>query len=113
LLKAGKSHSRRKREAGHQTTLFLVTGSAFSLWLCRRLNFAAPRLVTMLFQPNGLVALFAAKPFRRTPRLKRGVRASLLLDWFTFAFETPLISQTGRSEEKASPPIAEPRNSKR
>jgi hypothetical protein len=39
---------------------FLVTGSAFSLWLCRRLNFAAPRLVTMLFQPNGLVALFAA-----------------------------------------------------
>jgi hypothetical protein len=60
LLKAGKSHSRRKREAGHQTTLFLVTGSAFSLWLCRRLNFAAPRLVTMLFQPNGLVALFAA-----------------------------------------------------
>jgi predicted ATPase len=52
--------ARRKREAGHQTTLFLVTGSAFSLWLCRRLNFAAPRLVTMLFQPNGLVALFAA-----------------------------------------------------
>jgi hypothetical protein len=74
-----------------------------------------------------------AKPFRRAPRLKRGRaffapliqaprqeaesskggRASLLLDWFTFALETPLISQTGRSEEKASPPIEEPRNSKR
>ncbi len=62
--KKAQRRSIPEREKLATKTTFSGDRSCFSLWLCRNLSFAALRLMTRLFQPNGLFDQISGKKKR-------------------------------------------------
>src|SRR3981081_2667742 len=66
--KKAQSRDIPERKKPVTKTTFSGNRLCFSLWLCRSLNFAALRLMTRLFQPNGFFDQVSGK--RRGPATK-------------------------------------------